>query len=109
MEQFIYGLKISIIAMAVVYLALAVIACIITIFRKLDKSLPDAIHPGKPRMPPDRREISPEALAVIMAAVAVATDKRGHVKRIRYSSAPQENSWSVEGRITIMASHTIQH
>jgi hypothetical protein len=43
-------------------------------------------------------------LAAISAAVALATDRKVRIKRIRYR-APSEAAWSRQGRVTIMASH----
>jgi sodium pump decarboxylase gamma subunit len=48
--------------------------------------------------------VPPEVLAAISAAVALATDRKVRIKRIRYR-APSEAAWSRQGRVTIMASH----
>jgi hypothetical protein len=54
--------------------------------------------------PATRDGISPEVMAAISAAVAVATQKRFRIKRIRYREAPPLDAWSRQGRIMIMTS-----
>lgn len=51
--------------------------------------------------------ISPEVFAVVAAAVAIATGRKGRIKRIRYRRGPTDvdMTWARLGRYTIMHSH----
>lgn len=50
--------------------------------------------------------LSEELVAVIAAAVAAFLGKRAHVRQIRLLGSP---AWSEQGRVTIQASHRLEH
>jgi methylmalonyl-CoA carboxyltransferase 12S subunit len=50
--------------------------------------------------------ISEEILMVISAAVAAFLGERAHVKQVRLIRSP---AWAQQGRVTIQASHQLQH
>lgn len=115
MEDLIYGLKISAIGITVVFVALILIAWVVSLFQALDRE-------NKPKPPSKKKEetkptiveekevspneLPPDVIAVISAAVAVSVGK-AKIKRIRYRSTPSDPSWVEHGRVTIMASHKI--
>jgi hypothetical protein len=51
--------------------------------------------------------LSPEVFAVVAAAVAIATGRKGRIKRIRYRRGPTDvdTTWAKLGRYAIMTSH----
>ena len=51
-------------------------------------------------------ETSEEILMVISAAVAAFLGERAHVKQVRLIRSP---AWAQQGRVTIQASHQLQH
>jgi methylmalonyl-CoA carboxyltransferase large subunit len=55
---------------------------------------------------PVHEEISEEILMVISAAVAAFLGERAHVKQVRLIRSP---AWAQQGRVTIQASHQLQH
>jgi methylmalonyl-CoA carboxyltransferase 12S subunit len=50
--------------------------------------------------------ISEEILLVISAAVAAFLGERAHVRQVRLIRSP---AWAQQGRVTIQASHQLQH
>lgn len=95
-----YGLKISLIGLLVVFSALTMIAGMVRLFGHLFAE--DKRKDSKEK----DDEISEEVIAAISAAVAVAIDRPFRVKRIQYNRRPSEtDGWSGQGRVTIMASH----
>ena len=75
-----------------------------------------AAKPEPPRTPavpeplaaaePVDEPISEEILMVISAAVAAFLGERAHVKQVRLIRSP---AWAQQGRVTIQASHQLQH
>jgi Na+-transporting methylmalonyl-CoA/oxaloacetate decarboxylase gamma subunit len=111
----VFGVQVSILGISVVFLALALI---IFAMKLLDRLTPwlikrfgvsehghsHASEISAPAVEPDE-VISPEVMVAISAAVAVAIGKRARITRIRYRSAQPGGAWSVQGRMTVMASH----
>ncbi len=52
--------------------------------------------------------VSPEVMAVISAAVAVALGEKAHIRRVRYWRARPTSAWAIQGRISIMNSHGVR-
>jgi hypothetical protein len=105
METLLYGVKISIISLGVVFVVAFLLQWLISFFVYLDQRLSIRSVPGRE---PAGDELSPELVAVISAAVAVALDKKVRIKHIRYRYKEIETMWTVQGRAMIMASHTIK-
>lgn len=109
-----FGIQITIIGLIVVFISLALIAVIIGVvlgrvdewFVQLKRSQSKAKEAEAPLVELPADQLSPELLAVISAAVTVAIDKKIRIKMIRYRRVPAQPTWSVQGRATIMASHT---
>ena len=61
-----------------------------------------------PEPPPEpvAETIPEEILLVISAAVAAFLGERAHVKQVRLIRSP---AWAQQGRVTIQASHQLQH
>lgn len=53
-------------------------------------------------------EFSPELIAAISAAVTVAIGKKTHVKSIQYRATRPTAGWSMQGRMTVMSSHSVK-
>jgi sodium pump decarboxylase gamma subunit len=113
----IFGLQLTIIGMGVVFTALTLI---IYVLKLMDRLTPWLVklggsgahghgHEDQAVAPTETLEgLSPEVMAAISAAVAVAIGKRARVRRIRYRSAQPGTAWSVQGRASIMASHQVK-
>ena len=71
---------------------------------------PEVVEAGAPIPPPTaepvHEEIPEEILMVISAAVAAFLGERAHVKQVRLIRSP---AWAQQGRVTIQASHQLQH
>lgn len=104
--------QLTFVGMSVVFTALILLVVALTLFKRLDaqmsrpKTVMDQIDVAKTAaIPPPTDELSPDLVAIIGAAVAIATSKKIQITRIRYRGTQPEPSWSRQGRITIMASH----
>ncbi len=105
-----FALRLTVIAMAVVYIALILVACIISIFKNLSKTSAKPVVQHKSEVKTEEKytkDLPPELLAVISTAVAVAIDKKFQIKKIRYRNMPPEKTWNKQGVASIMASHAI--
>ncbi len=124
-EDFWFGIELTITGIVVVFFALVTVALIVFGFQRLnrfqeaagDKNAPAATAPNKtePAKPAagasEDGKVSPEVAAVIAAAVATATTKKVRIHRIQYRShvsslGAAETSWSRQGRVSIMTSRT---
>ena len=93
------ALKVSLVGVVVVFSALLLIGVVIsllTLFESREEVSPVATPEA---------EVPEEIVAVISAAIHVAMGAGVRVKRVRYGRKARENSWSKQGRVTIMASH----
>ena len=70
----------------------------------LSRSAPAAPVAATPE--PEPEPISEEILLVISAAVAAFLGERAHVKQVRLVRSP---AWAQQGRVSIQASHHLQH
>ena len=66
----------------------------------------EAASPPAAETEPVVEEISEEILMVISAAVAAFLGERVHVRQVRLIRSP---AWAQQGRVTIQASHQLQH
>ena len=113
MDVFIFGMQITVIGLTVVFIALALLAWILGFFDKIDawfteRRAKSADKSAKVALDtPAGDGISPEIIAVISAAVAVATGGRAKIKLVRYRRQAADPTWQMQGRATIMASHAI--
>lgn len=107
-----YGIKISVVGFSIVFIALIVVAFVVKLLQNVDNWLKpkSTKSPSKQKASDegDEGEMSPELIAAISAAVAVAIDTRHKITRIRYRAEPGQSSWSVAGRTSILASHNIR-
>lgn len=62
--------------------------------------------PAPVAQPAPEETISEEILLVISAAVAAFLGERAHVKQVRLVRSP---AWAQQGRVSIQASHHLQH
>jgi sodium pump decarboxylase gamma subunit len=112
----IFGLQLTIIGMGVVFTALTLIIYILKLTDRLTPWLEKFGGSGHGHGSQTEAAASsetpgaltPEVMAVISAAVIVAIGKRARIRRIRYRSTQPGTAWSVQGRATIMASHTVK-
>lgn len=107
MEDLLFGLKLSVIGISVVFLALLLIALCIRLLAIFEDK-PEK-KSEKPVEAEEDDEITEELVAAITAAVTVSTGRRVRIKRIRYRDKPPEATWSHQGRVTVMASHITKH
>ncbi len=106
-----FALRLTGLGMGVVFVALVVLSGLLSIAQRAYKPSEEpaagaAAAPQQQAAPsqPTSSSIAPEVMAAISAAVAIATQKRFRIKRIRYREAPPLGVWSRQGRITIMTS-----
>lgn len=117
MDYLSIGLQLSVTGMLVVFSGLLVLFLLMNFFRYIDQQMAtaqerkrkkDAKHKGEPTAPfADPDTIPPEVMVVIATAVATATEKKVHIRRVRYrpADATASATWSRQGRVSIMASH----
>ena len=67
---------------------------------------PPPVATEAPAPEPEPETIPEEILLVISAAVAAFLGERAHVKQVRLIRSP---AWAQQGRVTIQASHQLQH
>jgi methylmalonyl-CoA carboxyltransferase large subunit len=67
---------------------------------------PPPVGTEAPAPEPEPETIPEEILLVISAAVAAFLGERAHVKQVRLIRSP---AWAQQGRVTIQASHQLQH
>lgn len=88
--------KLTWFGMTVVFFALALVAGAVSLFRLWEPRAPREAEP---------EGVPPEVVAAISAAVALAFGGRARVSRIHRTP---RNDWSLQGRLTIMASHQVR-
>jgi methylmalonyl-CoA carboxyltransferase large subunit len=60
--------------------------------------------------PPEiSKEITPEILMVLTAAVAAFLGKKAKIKRARLAPTHQGSAWAQQGRVFVQASHNLPH
>lgn len=115
----VFGLQLTIIGMGVVFTALTLI---IYTLKLMDRLTPWLVklggsgehghgheHTQQIAAPTETTGVlAPEVMAAISAAVLVAVGQRARIRRIRYRSAQPGTAWSVQGRASIMASHSVK-
>lgn len=111
MEQVWSGVQIAALGMSVVFVALLLIALILSMFGPLERLI---LRIGAPRATPHTAQpvaapthdlgLTPELVAVITAAATAALAQPVRVHRIRYDADPSGAAWVHQGRLTIMAS-----
>jgi Na+-transporting methylmalonyl-CoA/oxaloacetate decarboxylase gamma subunit len=106
-----FALRLTGLGMGVVFVALLVLSGLLAVAQRAYKPSEEpaagaAAAPQQQAAPsqPTSSGIAPEVMAAISAAVAITTQKRFRIKRIRYREAPPLGVWSRQGRITIMTS-----
>ncbi len=111
------GTQIAVVGLVVVFTALTGISIILSYFHLLDKMFDrsSAKEPKAETSAPaptpalsSAGEITPELIAVISAAVAVAIEQKVQIKHIRYRRSPADQTWAIQGRATVMGSHAIK-
>lgn len=117
MDYLSIGLQLSVTGMLVVFSGLLVLFLLMNFFRYVDQRMTTAQErkrkkaakrKGEPAaLPATPDAIPPEVMAVIATAVAAATEKKVHIRRVRYrpAEAAASATWSRQGRVSIMASH----
>lgn len=113
----VFGLQLTIIGMGVVFTALTLIIYVLKLTDHLTpwliKLAGSGVHGhghteqiAAPAQTDDM--LAPEVMAAISAAVLVAVGQRARIRRIRYRSAQPATAWSVQGRASIMGSHSVK-
>ncbi len=104
------GLALMAVGMLVVFTALLLLLAVIMGIRKLTEApvypalTPEPAAPLMGTDPPADHGLSPERLAVIAAAAAVAVRKPVRVRRVSVLT-PSASTWARSGRRNIMTSH----
>lgn len=105
-----FALRLTGMGMGVVFTALLILSGLLIIAQRTynppakEPTSGGAVAPAPAEITTARDGLSPEVMAAISAAVAIATQKRFRIKRIRYRESPPLDAWSRQGRITIMTS-----
>lgn len=112
-DPLVLGLQITVTGVSVVFIALTLVALALGALRGIDAPLA-RMRQGRaaapPRegvrhaaeVPPD--QLTPELVAVLVAAATEALDQPVRVTRVRYHGQPPASAWSRQGRIAVMAS-----
>ena len=107
MDAILFGVKISVIAFVIVFVALILVYYVITSFKYLDRWLARTAKPEHPvTVKTEDGIITPEMIAAISAAIAVTISKKFIIKKVRYRSGRQDTIWTVGGRATMMSTRT---
>ena len=113
MDIFIFGVEITVVGLTVVFIALALLAWMLSYFDRIDAWVTKRKTKSQDQTAETATEksvdegISPEIIAAISAAVAVAIGRKVKIKHVRYRRQAANPTWQTQGRATIMASHTI--
>lgn len=118
-EVMISGLQVALIGISVVFVALTLVAFLVgnldLVDRAFTKKPAVEAAPAASPLPPSRKPqiesppdgaIPQEVIAVISAAVAVAMGEKARVTHIHRHQPGV--TWRVQGRSTIMSSHTVK-
>lgn len=127
-QALIDGAQIAVLGMTVVFSALVLISLIIANFDNLEKIIKikpyehghghghSAAAPKKEakkstsEQPTEVVEegISPQVIAALSAAIAVATEKKVRITRVRYRREPAQPTWAAQGRTAIMSGRAVK-
>lgn len=99
-----FAWKLTVFGMGVVYFALSLVAGAIDVFSRLERVWAARSSPAGE----EERGVPPEVVAAISAAVTAAVGRRVRIHRVRYRKGHVEQTWSRQGRISIMASHVVR-
>lgn len=113
MDYVAIGWQLTATGMMVVFSGLVLLFVLMSLFQWVEQKRHND-HSGKTHTSPHAAEktstsndgISPELMVVIAAAITEATGKRVRVRRIRYRTGEHGDSWSRQGRVTVMGSHS---
>ncbi|GAB4427326.1 MAG: hypothetical protein Kow0031_07330 [Anaerolineae bacterium] len=115
-EVFIAGLQLSIIGILVVFVALTLVAVVVSNLKYADRffsARPGHHHQPAAQAAPAAGEtatptdaIPPEVIVAIAAAVAEALGEGTRIRHIRRRQAG--TTWQMQGRATIMGSHQVR-
>lgn len=102
--------KLTWFGLIVVFLALSLVASTVALFSYLETRHADRKKASQAEAEVEAAAvaepgISPEVVAAISAALSASLGHKTRIHRIRYRRASPENTWSRQGRISIMASH----
>jgi sodium pump decarboxylase gamma subunit len=111
MDYIAIGLQLTATGMTIVFFGLVLLFVMMSTFRLFEQRKEQPKAQAKVGTTPspslvDAESPSPEVLAVISAAVAESFGRTVRVKRVRFRSTQDiANTWSKQGRVTIMGSH----
>jgi hypothetical protein len=97
------------VVLAVIFVGLIVLIGLVFIFRLRPKNDDQVDESVRKESLPLAEGLPPEVVAVISAAVVEALGQRVRIRRIRYhhgGDASRSMGWSLQGRVTIMGSHS---
>jgi Na+-transporting methylmalonyl-CoA/oxaloacetate decarboxylase gamma subunit len=109
------GLQIALTGVSIVFLALVLVSLSLYLVGIIDRGI-NRINQPKPAEAPAPAavtpvpastatdQIEPEVMAVLSAAVIQAIGRPARITRIRSYNHPLGKNWSLQGRVTIMAS-----
>ncbi len=115
-EVFIAGLQLSVIGILVVFVALTLVAVVVSNLKYADRFLSSRLaSPHQPAArpapaagdaPASSDAIPPEVIVVITAAVVEALGEKARVRSVRRRQSG--STWQMQGRATIMGSHQVR-
>lgn len=107
-NDFIFGLKFSLVGMVIVFISLIIISFSIRLMRMLDER---ASKLGKPKdeiSKPEEQNVDNLTLVLISAAAAATVNKKFKIKSVRRMvSRDSAGSWTVQGRSVLHGSHVL--
>lgn len=103
------SLKLTVAGMGIVFIALAVIAMVVWLMRKIDSHWEDRESRQDLEAFDKPQTIDETTLILISAAVATFLTGRHRIKGIRMIQSDSKTSpWSMQGRLVLSGSHVIQ-
>lgn len=109
LEELLFGMKLTVIGVLVVFAALAFIASIITFIKHVDTSWKKREDDQKDAALAKKPNIDTVTLILIGAAVATIIHGRSHIRSIRrlLPGDAKSSPWAMEGRAVLHGSHVV--
>lgn len=112
-DRLVASVQLSIVGMLVVFSALALIQGMLILLEKMTREAPVPAVEPTPTLASGSgtavtSDLSPEVVAVIIAAVIAATGPTGRVKQIRLVGLHSGTQWSDHGRHEQLVSHRLR-
>ena len=104
-----FGLNLTVIGIAVVFVVLAIIAGVIALVRRLDDRWEEREKASEAAAMAEDQNIDTTTLLILIAAAATMVQGRFYIKKVRrlLPRTAVRGPWSVQGRAVLLGSHTV--